>query len=126
MKTRNVYSVLVNADNQLLVRGEPMDLDRLKDNTKDFIWNPRKEEDKAESPTKAIIMLKNDRGTKYRTYLEVLNEVKAAYNELRDEMSERQYGKAYEYADKDQRKSVRDAIPLVISEAEPTAFGEEN
>ena len=126
MKTRNVYSVLVNADNQLLVRGEGMDIERLKDNTKDFIANPRKEDDKAESPTKAIIMLKNDRGTKYKTYLSVLNEVKAAYNELRDEMSEVKYGKAYEFANKDQRKAIRDAIPLVISEAEPTAFGEEN
>lgn len=125
MKTRNVYSILVNADNQLLVRGEPAELDRLKDNTKDFISNPRKESDKAETPTKAIIMLKNDRGTKYETYLEVLNEVKAAYNELRDEMSERQYGIAYEFASKEQRKTVRDAIPLVISEAEPTAFGDE-
>lgn len=126
MKTRNVYSVLVNADNQLLVRGEPMGLEELKDRTKDFIANPRKEEDKAESPTKAIIMLKNDRGTRYETYLEVLNEVKAAYNELRDEASERKYGKAYEYANKAQRKEIRDAIPLVISEAEPTSFGEEN
>jgi len=126
MKTRNVYSVLVNADNQLLVRGEPMDIDQLKDNTKDFIWNPRQEEDKAESPTKAIIMLKNDRGTKYKTYLEVLNEVKAAYNELRDEMSERQYGKAYEFASSEQRKEVRNTIPLVISEAEPTSFGDED
>lgn len=125
MKTRNVYSVLVNADNQLLVRGEPTDIDRLKDNTKDFIANPRKEEDKAESPTKAIIMLKNDRGTKYKTYLEVLNEVKAAYNELRDELSERKYGVKYEFASKEQRSEIRATIPLVISEAEPTAFGDE-
>ncbi len=126
MKTRNVYSVLVNADNQLLVRGQPMGINDLKNNTKDFIWNPRKENDKAETPTKAIIMLKNDRGTKYITYLSVLNEVKAAYNELRDEMSERKHGKAYEFLSKDQRKKIRAAIPLVISEAEPTSFGEEN
>jgi len=126
MKTRNVYSVLVNADNQLLVRGEGMDISELKDKTKDFISNPRKEEDKAETPTKAIIMLKNDRGTKYKTYLSVLNELKEAYNELRDESSERQFGKAYEFATSEQRSKIRSEIPLVISEAEPTAFGEEN
>ena len=58
MNTRNVYSVLVNADNQLLVRGEPMRVEDLKNNTKLFISNPRKEIDKAEDPKKAIISLK--------------------------------------------------------------------
>ena len=51
LNTRNVYSILVNAQNQLLVRGEPMDIDRLRENTKKFISNPLKETDKAESPS---------------------------------------------------------------------------
>lgn len=125
MNTRNVYSVLVNADNQLLVRGQPMKLDELKDNTKLFISNPRNEEDKAENPKKAIISLKNDRGTKYRTFLTVYNELKAAYTELRNEESEKRYGKEYARLTKDQRAAVRADIPLVISEAEPTNFGDE-
>ena len=125
MNTRNVYSVLVNADNQLLVRGEPMKVEDLKDNTKLFIRNPRKEEDKAEDPKKAIISLKNDRGTKYRTFLTVYNELKAAYTELRNEESEKRYGKQYDRLTKDQRKLIRNEIPLVISEAEPTSFGDE-
>jgi len=125
MNTRNVYSVLVNADNQLLVRGEQMQIDDLKDATKLFIRNPRQEEDKAEDPKKAIISLKNDRGTKYKTFLTVYNELKAAYTELRNEESERRYGRLYENLNKDQRKAIRSEIPLVISEAEPTNFGEE-
>ena len=125
MNTRNVYSVLVNANNDLLVRGEPMNIDNLKDNTKLFISNPRNEEDKAENPKKAIISLKNDRGTKYKTFLTVYNELKAAYTELRNEEAEKRYGKLYEYLDKEQRKIIRNEIPLVISEAEPTDFGDE-
>lgn len=125
MNTRNVYSVLVNADNQLLVRGEPMRVEDLKNNTKLFISNPRKEEDKAEDPRKAIISLKNDRGTKYRTFLYVYNELKAAYSELRNEEAQRRYGKLYDRLDKDQREKIRAEIPLVISEAEPTNFGDE-
>jgi biopolymer transport protein ExbD len=85
MNSRNVYSVLVNAQNQLLVRGEPMEIPNLKDNAKEFISNPSNKEDFAESPQKAIISLKNDRGTNYKTYLEVYNELKAAYTELRNE-----------------------------------------
>ncbi len=125
MNTRNVYSVLVNADNQLLVRGEPMKVEDLKDNTKLFISNPRREEDKAENPKKAIISLKNDRGTKYRTFLTVYNELKAAYSELRDEEAGKRYGKKYANLTKDQRAAIRAEIPLVISEAEPSDFGDE-
>jgi len=126
LKTRNVYSVLVNADNQLLVRGEPVDIDDLRENTKVFIMNPQKLANIAEKPTKAIISLKNDRGTEYSTYLQVYNELKAAYNELRDEEAEKVHGMKYEFLPSADRKEIRNKIPLVISEAEPTNFGEEN
>lgn len=126
LNTRNVYSVLVNANNDLLVRGEPKDMKDLRKDTKEFIMNPKKMEDMAEKPTKAIISLKNDRGTKYKTYLEVYNELKAAYNELREEEANKRHGKSYEFITRDQQKEIRSAIPLVISEAEPTNFGEEN
>ncbi len=126
LKTRNVFSVLVNANNELLVRGEPQDIDDLRENCKEFITNPQKLENLAEDPKKAIISLKNDRGTKYIAYLEVYNEVKAAYNELRDDMANRRYGKNYEDCTRDEKKTIRTAIPLVISEAEPTNFGEDN
>jgi len=125
LKTRNVYSVLVNAQNQLLVRGEPADLESLRENAKEFIMNPNKRPDMAEKPTKAIVSMKNDRGTKYETYLEVYNEIKAAYNELRNEEANKKHGKEYEFCSRDQRAAIRADIPLVISEAEPTNFGEE-
>ncbi len=125
LKTRNVYSVLVNAQNQLLVRGEPADLETLRENAKEFIMNPSKRADMAEKPTKAIVSMKNDRGTKYETYLEVYNEIKGAYNELRNEAANKKFGRDYEFCSREQRKEIRNEIPLVISEAEPTNFGEE-
>lgn len=125
LNTRNVYSVLVNANDQLLVRGEPQSVKTLKDNAKEFIMNPKKLDNMAESPNKAIISLKNDRGTKYKTYLEVYNELKAAYNELREEEAQKSHGKSYAYLPKAIQKEIRAKIPLVISEAEPTNFGDE-
>ena len=125
INTRNVYSVLVNADNQLLVRGEVMDIDKLRDNTKEFIMNPNKMENMAEKPTKAIISLKNDRGTNYKTYLTVWNELKGAYNELREDAAQKQFNKSYEFLSRDDAAKINAEIPLVISEAEPTNFGEE-
>ena len=76
--------------------------------------------------TKAIISFKNDRGTNYKTYLAIYNELKAAYNELREEEAQKKYGKSFEFLDKVDQKEIRSRIPLVISEAEPTNFGEEN
>ncbi len=126
LKSRNVFAVLVNAQNQLLVRGEPVDIRDLKDRAKEFIANPTKREDLSEKPTKAIISLKNDRGTNYKTYLEVYNELKAAYNELWDELSQRKYGIPFsEEMPKAYLKTIKEEIPFVLSEAEPTAFGEE-
>lgn len=124
LKTRNVYSVLVNADNLLLVRGEPANIETLRENAKQFITNPQGREDYAERPTKAIISLKNDRGTEYATYLAVYNELKAAYDELWEEKAQTDYGKAYDNLEFEYKKEIRAQIPLVISEAE-TAFGEE-
>ncbi|HMO40530.1 MAG TPA: biopolymer transporter ExbD [Saprospiraceae bacterium] len=127
LKSRNVFSVLVNAQNQLLVRGEPTDIRDLRERTKEFISNPLKREDLAEKPTMAIISLKNDRGTNYETYLQVYNELKAAYNELWDELSQRKYNVPYsDDLPTAWIKEIRGEIPMVLSEAEPTSFGEEN
>lgn len=123
---RNVFSVLVNAQNQLLVRGEPAMLDELRGRAKEFITNPTKREDLSESPTKAIISLKNDRGTNYNTYLQVYNELKGAYDELWDEESRKLFGVPYsEDLPMEYRKQIKSKIPMVLSEAEPTAFGAE-
>jgi biopolymer transport protein ExbD len=125
LNTRNVYSVLVNAQNQLLVRGQPMQIKELKSHTIEFITNPQKREDLSEAPTKALVSLKNDRGTNYATYLEVYNELKAAYNEIWEDQAKKRFGRPLEDLNKTQREEISSSFPLVISEAEPTKFGEE-
>lgn len=126
LNKRNVYSVMVNAQNELLVRGEPAQVKNLKENAMEFILNPMKREDLAEKPTKAIVSLKNDRGTNYKTYLEVYNELKAAYNQLWDDECRKTYGVAYsDDLPIDVRRAIKAKIPFVVSEAEPTDFGEE-
>lgn len=122
---RNVYSVLVNAQNQLLVRGELMQIENIRENAKLFISNPNNSSEYAEDPKKAVISLQNDRGTNYETYLEVYNELMAAYRELRDNVAMTRYGREFDFLEREQRDEIRNEIPLVISEAEPTSFGEE-
>lgn len=126
LKKRNVYRVVVNAQNQLLVRGEQMRVSELRDNAKLFINNNGVDPELSESPRKAIISLQNDRGTKYETYITVYNELKAAYNELWDEEAQTRFGYKYKDIERAKQKEIQDDIPLVISEAEPTAFGKED
>lgn len=119
---RNVFAVQINAMDQILVRDKPMKLENIREFAKEFILNPTRREDLSESPKKAVIALLNDNGTSYGTYVGVYNELKAAYNELWEDASQVKYSRAYDDLTKEERKSIRENIPLVISEAEPTSF----
>ena len=75
IKAKNIYVVLINANNQLLVEGELMDISQLKEGAKRFIDNNGLDPNLSDNPQKAIISLQNDRGTEYKTYIRVQNEL---------------------------------------------------
>jgi biopolymer transport protein ExbD len=83
MKDRNVFKVLINSRNQLLVEDEPMRLEDLRKAAMDFIDNRGRDDKSSENPQEAAVSYKSDRGTKYSIYVRVLDEIKAAYHELR-------------------------------------------
>lgn len=116
----NVLTVRLNGQNDLLVEGKPFQINQLREITKNFILNPEKSDDKPSKPTNAIVSLHHDRSTEYAYYLSVYNELKGAYNELWDEAAQRGFGRDFEALGKKEQKQIRSAIPLVISEAEPT------
>ncbi len=118
----NVLTVKVNASNQLLVEGQMTQVEDLRAFTKEFIMNPQEREDRPSKPTAAIVSLQNDRSTSYDTYINVYNELRAAYNELWEEQAQQIYNASYKSLSKAQQKSVRAIIPLVISEAEPSDY----
>jgi len=120
-----VLSVLVNMNDQLLVRGELADINQLRERTKEFIMNPNKDPNMPKRPKDAIISLKNDRSTHYSKYLAVYNELKAAYRELWDEEAMRRYGKKMDELPKEKQKEIKKYIPLILSEAE-SDYGEKN
>lgn len=135
IKERNVFIVLVNKDNQLLVEGEWMQVAQLREKAKEFMSNPNNlenlpEKDMKEIPffgqvevSKGVISLQNDLGTQYGTYLVVQNELVGAINELRDEVSLSQFGKRYNNLKKEEQDAVRELYPQRISEAEPKRVG---
>jgi biopolymer transport protein ExbD len=115
----NVLEVLVNASDLLLVEGRIMDIESLTELTKMHLTNDGKRPDLAESSDKAIVSLMNDRGTSYKRYIQVYNELTRAYREVRDEYAMSRYSKLYKDLSKDSRKVVKTKYPMKISEAEP-------
>ena len=128
---RNIIIVRINSADRLFAGNEPMDVSFLKDKIKEFLVNPNNDPNLPErSPkeiegfgtynvSKGVISLQNDRGTSYKKYIEVQNELVKAVNELRDEFAKAHFGRAYISLDEEKQRIVRDAIPQNISEAEP-------
>lgn len=119
---RNLFTILVNGNNELLVRGQITNIESLRTKTKEFIANPKRDITLAEKPNRAVIALQNDRSTSYESYVMVYNEIKAAYNELHDELAQQQYNRPYQYCTSEQKKKIRNLIPVVVSESEPTDY----
>lgn len=79
---KNVFKVLLNSQDRLLVENKPYELFDLKDYAKEFITNYGANPELSDNPAKAIVSLRVDRGTSYKVYVAVLNELEAAYHEL--------------------------------------------
>lgn len=146
IKERNILQILVNSNDELMVNGQPMEISKLKEKTKEFIVNPANSEELPEKEiinvdyfgnvgvTKShVISLLNDRGTSYQVYLSVQNELVAAYNELRDEMCRKKLSMSLEDLAKSKDEKDKDkydvltkkVYPMKISEAEPKSYGKE-
>ncbi|MFB1022187.1 MAG: biopolymer transporter ExbD [Vicingaceae bacterium] len=145
IRERNVFQVLVNANDDLLVEGEPMLVSNLRAEAKLFIVGDALDESMPEFKdtdvpllgrmpvSKQIVSLQNDRGTSYEMYIKVQNELVGAYNEVREEYAQRKFGKTMQQLEdgaqatelfEQQLKAVKKVYPQRISEAEPKNMGE--
>ena len=137
VKQRNVLQIYLNMYDQLMVNGEIMNVQQLRAKTKEFVANKYNDESLPEKTSKEVdffgptmvtekhvVSLQNDRSSSYQAYIDVQNELVAAYNELRDELSQAKWGKNYSELNEDQQKAVREIYPQKISEAEPKKYGE--
>ena len=147
IKEKNIFQVIVNRNNDLLVEDELMELKDLREAAIAFLDNgggvgPEAcnycqgagDPTSSDNPIKAVIMLVNDRQTEYGTYIAVQNELVGAYNELRNRTAQRLYGKSFaqmeaDYNDinftgnkevlKERIEEIRDMWPQKLSEADP-------
>jgi biopolymer transport protein ExbD len=150
IKERNVLSVLINKDDQLMVNLQISDLSELREKTLEFFKNeaddpnlPEKELVEVEFPVSpkfpdgkgqfmssmGVVSLQNDRSTTYGKYLQVQDVLVSAINELRDEFCKENFGRPYNDLDEkittDQEiiDGINKIYKMNISEAEPKNIG---
>lgn len=150
VKEKNVLDIVVNRNNQLLVENEYVKVTDIKRLAMKFIDNGgglstpidnkpgepcdycegAKDPNSSDHPTKAIISLQSDRGTTYGMYVSIQNEIEAAYNQLRNDLATKRYGRSYDallqdYDDnpteslKVKIDDLKDKYPQIITEPEP-------
>lgn len=136
VKERNVLNVRLNAAGALMCNSEIIEVKLLRERAKEFIQNPN---DLSTLPEKSVvdidmlgqcyitknhvISVQTDRGTPYDVYFQVQNELVAAYNELRNDLSKAKFGRPYDALTNEQQVAIRAYYPQKISEAEPKNYG---
>ncbi|WP_194975907.1 ExbD/TolR family protein [Aquiflexum lacus] len=153
LNERNIFKILINANDQLLVEDEYLDnTDGLAEDVKSFILNFGAPDEEAiglynslpqslksqvnRSPNSsdhpmsggAVVSIKTNRGTSYEKYLEVLDQVKKAYFDIYAErvgLTTDQYRTitGKNAAEKELLDRGKEGIPMAISIAEPDKIG---
>tara|TARA_R100001369_G_scaffold22177_1_gene40428 strand:+ start:479 stop:1114 length:636 start_codon:yes stop_codon:yes gene_type:complete len=155
IKQKNLFTVLVGRDDRLFVEDEIMEIKNLRQAAIEFLDNAggtnaegencdyckgERSTSSSDHPDKAIISMKHARETSYEQYMDVQNELVAAYNFLREREASRLYKQYYPDAEKvftamlDEKEknqyskdeilnerisSIKALFPMKLSEAEP-------
>ena len=83
IKERNIFKVLVNSADRILVEGEVIsDPTKIRPMVKTFVLNNGRDPDSSDSPKAAIVSFKTDRGTSYEVFIAVLDELQGAYYDM--------------------------------------------
>lgn len=150
LNARNIFTILINANDQLFVEDEYGEIDNLDEDIKAFILNfgspseegtalynslpaslkalSRRDPDSSDDPSDAVVSIKTDRGTSYEKYLEVFDLAKKAYFDIyaaRVNLSTDEYRALTGKTDAEQSLIDRgkEGLPMSISIAEPNKIG---
>lgn len=122
---RNLFTIQLNSEDVLMVEGKVRYVARLREAVRTFIQNQGRDKHLSDNPMEAVVSFKADRQTSYRAYIEVLDEIQAAYFEIYAEragMSSSEF-RALNPAsarEKEIMDQARSGFPMNVSIAEPT------
>ncbi len=131
IQERNMFKIQINSSDALLIEGEPReDISSLKDDIKVFVLNNGRNPASSDSPEKAIVSFKTDRGTSHKRFIELLDIIQGAYYDIYAEQAGVTNAKFRDAASDlsiPENKAIynkgRAGIPLNISIADPSKVG---
>lgn len=129
IQERNLFKIQINSFDALLVEGEPYsgNMRELTDQIKIFVQNNGADPTSSDSPEKAIVSFKTDRGTTHKKFVEVLDAAQRAYYEIYAAKIGVPVEKWRDIASDPEQKELynksREGVPMAISVAEPTKVG---
>lgn len=110
----NVLTVLVNKEDQLQIEGRLVEANEIPALVRDHVISPLR------TPNQAVVSLTHDRATSYARYLDIYDALKTGYILIWDDLANQRFGTRYDVLDAAQQRSIKDEIPMIISEAEPS------
>lgn len=115
VKTENIANILVNEVGDVLLNEQIIGVPQIREQIVKGI----------KANEKLIISVKTVRDTPYKIYIDVMDQLKMAYNDLREEYCQAKFGVSFANATAMQIEEIRTAIPQRISLAEPTQAEEQ-
>jgi biopolymer transport protein ExbD len=121
VRERNLMNILVNAQGMVLINEQPSAIASVRESVREFVNNNGVDPNLSESPDDAIVSIKTDRRTPYNVYIDMLDEVMGAYEELRHQASMEQFGVPFTSLEQgsERRRQIQEMFPKQISIAEP-------
>lgn len=127
----NMFKIQINSSDALLVEGNPLsDISGLKEDIKKFVLNRGFDPLSSDSPEKAIVSFKTDRGTSHRKFIEILDIIQGAYYDIYADqagVTNKRFREAASDLTDPSNKQIYDkgraGIPMSVSIAEPTKVG---
>ena len=113
IQQKNLLELTIDANNRLIYNGEEIPVNQIRELGKTFIAG-------SDIP-KHVISLEVNRDARYQTYLSVISELTAAYNELRNQAAIADFHNPFLQLTSEQKDSIRAVYPMHISEREPKA-----
>lgn len=98
----------VTAQNQLLVNDKPQNVNKLSGEVIKFVHR---------LGARHLISIESDRDANYDLYFQMQNQIMMAYQQLRDEYSQKHFGKDFSSLSSEQKEKVRKACPQRITES---------
>lgn len=103
-----LMALRITSQNQLLVNDKPQDVKLLQDEIVKFVHR---------LGTRHLISIESDRDANYDLYFQMQNQIMMAYQQIRDEYSQKHCGKDFASLSSEQKEKVRKACPLRITES---------